>query len=107
MGSFELVEFYHLRQEFHRPDQPARESLYHGAYSPDLPLPTATWDKNGFLLPKQPQCHYNSVQHLSLSRGYEKLDGDFSLGPESKIDSYKTAYAHGNDELKSTMGMPA
>ena len=44
MGSFELVEFHHLSQEFYRLDQPARESLYHGASSPGLPLPTATWD---------------------------------------------------------------
>ena len=44
MGFFELVEFHHLSQEFHRPDQPARESLYHGASGPGLPLPTATRD---------------------------------------------------------------
>ena len=44
MGSFELVEFHHLSQEFYRLDQPARESLYHGASSPGLPLPTATRD---------------------------------------------------------------
>ena len=44
MGSFELVEFYHLRQEFHRPDQPARESFHHGASSPGLTRPTTTGD---------------------------------------------------------------
>ena len=43
-GAFELVEFHHLSQEFYRLDQPARESLYHGASSPGLPLPTATRD---------------------------------------------------------------
>ena len=43
MGSFELIEFHYLSQEFHRPDKPARESFYHGASSPGLPLPT-DWD---------------------------------------------------------------
>ena len=44
MRSFELVEFDHHIQEFHRPDQLARESLYHGDYNPGLPLLTTTRD---------------------------------------------------------------
>ena len=44
MGSFELVEFHHLSQEFYRLDQPARESLYRGVSSPGLPLPASTRD---------------------------------------------------------------
>ena len=44
MRSFELIEFHHHSQEFHRPDQPDRESFHHGASSPGLPLPTAIQD---------------------------------------------------------------
>ena len=42
MGSFELVEFHHLTQEFHRLDQLAGESFYHDVSRPGLLLLTAT-----------------------------------------------------------------